>query len=178
MAYFIFAGSTSLNSRQLFTIISVPGGTGMALRTRQTPLFLSPHPLQCISRRGGGVYIDLFLSQAVGNFFKFLSCSWDSWSLISLSSILVCICHKKEFTGYNCLQVQLVSNTFKGMRHLRMHMLAAQGYCVVAIDSRGSHHRGLKFESHLKGKMVNKLHSITSCFLYSWSMLFVVSVSI
>lgn len=36
-----------------------------------------------------------------------------------------------------------------------MHMLAAQGYCVVAIDSRGSQHRGLAFESHLKGRMVS-----------------------
>lgn len=39
------------------------------------------------------------------------------------------------------------------MRQLRMHMLAARGYCVVAVDSRGSQHRGLQFESHLKGKM-------------------------
>lgn len=42
---------------------------------------------------------------------------------------------------------------FQGMRQLRMHMLAARGYCVVAIDSRGSQHRGLQFESHLKGRM-------------------------
>lgn len=34
-----------------------------------------------------------------------------------------------------------------------MHMLAARGYCVVAIDSRGSQHRGLQFESHLRGRM-------------------------
>ncbi|KAK7570778.1 hypothetical protein V9T40_010145 [Parthenolecanium corni] len=54
---------------------------------------------------------------------------------------------------YGGPEVQLVSNTFKGMRHLRMHMLAAQGYCVVQIDSRGSQHRGLRFESHLRGKM-------------------------
>ncbi|CAL7939267.1 unnamed protein product [Xylocopa violacea] len=54
---------------------------------------------------------------------------------------------------YGGPEVQLVSNTFKGMRHLRMHMLAAQGYCVVLIDSRGSHHRGLIFESHLQHKM-------------------------
>lgn len=39
------------------------------------------------------------------------------------------------------------------MRHLRMHMLAAQGYCVVLIDSRGSKNRGLIFESHLRKKM-------------------------
>lgn len=34
-----------------------------------------------------------------------------------------------------------------------MHMLAAQGYCVVLIDSRGSQHRGLIFESHLRRRM-------------------------
>jgi len=32
-------------------------------------------------------------------------------------------------------------------------MLAAQGYCVVLIDSRGSQHRGLIFESHLRRRM-------------------------
>lgn len=39
------------------------------------------------------------------------------------------------------------------MRQLRMHMLAARGYCVVAIDSRGSQHRGIQFEGYIKGKM-------------------------
>lgn len=39
------------------------------------------------------------------------------------------------------------------MRQLRMHMLAAQGYCVISIDSRGSRHRGVKFESHLWRRM-------------------------
>lgn len=34
-----------------------------------------------------------------------------------------------------------------------MHMLAAQGYCVICVDSRGSRHRGVSFESHLRGKM-------------------------
>jgi dipeptidyl-peptidase 9 len=34
-----------------------------------------------------------------------------------------------------------------------MHMLAARGYCVVSIDSRGSQHRGLLFESHIKRRM-------------------------
>lgn len=34
-----------------------------------------------------------------------------------------------------------------------MHMLAARGYCVIAIDSRGSQHRGLQFEAHLRCKM-------------------------
>ncbi|CAH0559459.1 unnamed protein product [Brassicogethes aeneus] len=54
---------------------------------------------------------------------------------------------------YGGPEVQLVSNTFKGMRQLRMHMLAARGYCVVAIDSRGSQHRGLQFESYIKRRM-------------------------
>lgn len=56
---------------------------------------------------------------------------------------------------YGGPEVQLVSNSFKGMRHLRMHMLASKGYCVVAIDSRGSLHRGIKFESHLHQRMVD-----------------------
>lgn len=34
-----------------------------------------------------------------------------------------------------------------------MHMLASRGYVVVAIDSRGSHHRGLQFEGYIKGRM-------------------------
>lgn len=39
------------------------------------------------------------------------------------------------------------------MRQLRMHMLAAQGYCVICIDSRGSRHRGVRFENHLRCRM-------------------------
>merc|ERR1712071_418166 len=54
---------------------------------------------------------------------------------------------------YGGPEVQLVTNTFKCMRQLRLHMLAAQGYCVVTIDSRGSQSRGVKFESHIKGKL-------------------------
>lgn len=54
---------------------------------------------------------------------------------------------------YGGPEVQVVTNTFKDMRYLRLHMLASQGYCVVAIDSRGSYHRGLAFESHIKHRM-------------------------
>ncbi|XP_063709274.1 dipeptidyl peptidase 9 [Culicoides brevitarsis] len=54
---------------------------------------------------------------------------------------------------YGGPEVQTVSNTFKGMRQLRMHMLASQGYCVICIDSRGSQHRGVKFESHIRHRM-------------------------
>jgi dipeptidyl-peptidase 9 len=45
---------------------------------------------------------------------------------------------------YGGPEVQTVSNSFKGMRQLRMHMLASQGYCVICIDSRGSRHRGVQ----------------------------------
>lgn len=38
-------------------------------------------------------------------------------------------------------------------------MLAALGYCVVTIDSRGSQNRGVKFESHIKGRLVLLLES-------------------
>jgi dipeptidyl-peptidase 9 len=34
-----------------------------------------------------------------------------------------------------------------------MHMLASQGYCVICIDSRGSRHRGVQFESHLRRRL-------------------------
>lgn len=35
---------------------------------------------------------------------------------------------------------------FGGMRQLGMHMLAAQGCCVVCMDSGGSRHGGVRFE--------------------------------
>lgn len=54
---------------------------------------------------------------------------------------------------YGGPEVQTVSNSFKGMRQLRMHMLASQGYCVVCIDSRGSRHRGVQFESHIRRRL-------------------------
>ncbi|XP_064540228.1 dipeptidyl peptidase 9 isoform X2 [Drosophila montana] len=54
---------------------------------------------------------------------------------------------------YGGPEVQTVNNTFKGKHQLRMHMLAAQGYCVICIDSRGSRHRGIRFESHIRGRM-------------------------
>ncbi|XP_053659777.1 dipeptidyl peptidase 9 [Anopheles marshallii] len=54
---------------------------------------------------------------------------------------------------YGGPEVQTVSNTFKGMRQLRMHMLASQGYCVICVDSRGSRHRGVEFESYIRCRM-------------------------
>ncbi|XP_042218680.1 dipeptidyl peptidase 8-like [Homarus americanus] len=54
---------------------------------------------------------------------------------------------------YGGPQVQLVTNTFKGFRHMRTHMLAAHGFCVVSIDSRGSDNRGVGFQAHLMNRM-------------------------
>lgn len=56
------------------------------------------------------------------------------------------------------LQVQLVNNSFKGIKYLRLNTLASLGYAVVVIDGRGSCQRGLKFEGALKNQMV------TCCF--------------
>lgn len=53
-----------------------------------------------------------------------------------------------------CIQVQLVNNSFKGMKYLRLNTLASLGYAVVVIDGRGSCQRGLEFEGALKNKMV------------------------
>lgn len=49
--------------------------------------------------------------------------------------------------------VQLVTNSFKGQKFLRLHTLAAAGYMVVVIDGRGSTNRGLNFEGILKNQM-------------------------
>lgn len=51
--------------------------------------------------------------------------------------------------------MQLVNNSFKGMKYLRLNTLASLGYAVVVIDGRGSCQRGLEFEGALKNKMVN-----------------------
>lgn len=56
-------------------------------------------------------------------------------------------------TIYGGPEVQLVTNSFKGMRHLRQHLLASEDYVVVVLDCRGSRHRGIDFESHIKGRM-------------------------
>ncbi|KAA0183391.1 hypothetical protein HAZT_HAZT002255 [Hyalella azteca] len=54
---------------------------------------------------------------------------------------------------YGGPQVQLVTNSFKGCRHMRMHMLASHEMCVVSIDSRGSDNRGVHFQAHIKNRM-------------------------
>ncbi|EDO46612.1 predicted protein [Nematostella vectensis] len=54
---------------------------------------------------------------------------------------------------YGGPQVQLVTNSHKGVRFLRLHTLAMLGYVVVVIDGRGSAQRGLHFEGHIKNRM-------------------------
>lgn len=60
------------------------------------------------------------------------------------------------------LQVQLVNNSYKGVKYLRLSTLASLGYAVLVMDGRGSCQRGLRFEGAVKDKMV-KHHQSTSC---------------
>uniref|UniRef100_A0AAQ5XIT9 dipeptidyl-peptidase IV n=1 Tax=Amphiprion ocellaris TaxID=80972 RepID=A0AAQ5XIT9_AMPOC len=54
---------------------------------------------------------------------------------------------------YGGPQVQLVNNSYKGVKYLRLSTLACLGYVVLVIDGRGSCQRGLKFEGAVKDKM-------------------------
>jgi dipeptidyl-peptidase 9 len=54
---------------------------------------------------------------------------------------------------YGGPEVQLVYNSFRGNNQMWLYLLVSQGYCVVSIDSRGSRHRGVTFESHIRGRM-------------------------
>ncbi|KAM4629639.1 dipeptidyl peptidase 9 isoform 2-T3 [Polymixia lowei] len=54
---------------------------------------------------------------------------------------------------YGGPQVQLVNNSYKGVKFLRLNTLASLGYAVLVIDGRGSCQRGLKFEGAVKNRM-------------------------
>nr|KAG5690825.1 hypothetical protein BaRGS_011006 [Batillaria attramentaria] len=54
---------------------------------------------------------------------------------------------------YGGPQVQLVTNSFKGLKFLRLHTLASQGYAVVMLDNRGSCNRGMAFEGCIKNNL-------------------------
>ncbi|XP_076009264.1 dipeptidyl peptidase 9-like [Genypterus blacodes] len=54
---------------------------------------------------------------------------------------------------YGGPQVQLVNNSYKGVKYLRLNTLASLGYAVLVIDGRGSCQRGLKFEGAVKDRM-------------------------
>lgn len=47
-----------------------------------------------------------------------------------------------------------MTNAHKGYRFLRLHTIAKLGYVVVVMDCRGSGHRGLQFEGHIKNRLV------------------------
>lgn len=49
--------------------------------------------------------------------------------------------------------VQMVSNSYRSVRLLRRHLLASQGYVVCVFDCRGSYHRGVQFEGHLRDRL-------------------------
>ncbi|XP_070537358.1 dipeptidyl peptidase 9-like isoform X2 [Ptychodera flava] len=51
---------------------------------------------------------------------------------------------------YGGPQVQLVTNSYKGIKLLRLHTLASLGYVVMVLDGRGSYNRGLEFEARIK----------------------------
>ena len=61
----------------------------------------------------------------------------------------------KSFKSIKKLFVNLNNNFFfvSDVRHCRRHLLASEGYIVIAFDSRGSKHRGVKFESHIHQRM-------------------------
>lgn len=50
-----------------------------------------------------------------------------------------------------------MTNAHKGYRFLRLHTIAKLGYVVVVMDCRGSAHRGLQFEGHIKNRLVSKV---------------------
>lgn len=49
---------------------------------------------------------------------------------------------------------------------MRTHMLAAHGFCVVSIDSRGSDNRGVGFQAHLVNRMVSSILLIQLIYPY------------
>uniref|UniRef100_A0A4W6D8V7 dipeptidyl-peptidase IV n=2 Tax=Lates calcarifer TaxID=8187 RepID=A0A4W6D8V7_LATCA len=61
--------------------------------------------------------------------------------------------HPTVIFVYGGPQVQLVNNSYKGVKYLRLSTLASLGYVVMVIDGRGSCQRGLKFEGAVKDKM-------------------------
>ncbi|XP_022085596.1 dipeptidyl peptidase 9-like [Acanthaster planci] len=61
--------------------------------------------------------------------------------------------HPTVLFVYGGPQIQLVTNSYKGIRLLRLQTLASLGYAVVVVDSRGSSRRGLKFEGVLKNQL-------------------------
>lgn len=87
-----------------------------------------------------------------------------TYQLKNSGELIYGVIFKPEFmengVKYPCLldiyggpEVQIVSNSFKGVRQVRRHLLASEGYVVCAFDCRGSHHRGKSFEGHIYKRM-------------------------
>lgn len=87
-----------------------------------------------------------------------------TYQLKSTGDLIYGIIFKPEYmesgVKYPCLldiyggpEVQVVSNSFKGARHVRRHLLASEGYVVCAFDCRGSSNRGKLFEAHLQNRL-------------------------
>ena len=87
-----------------------------------------------------------------------------TYQLKGSGDLIYGVIFKPEFmengVKYPCLldiyggpEVQTVSNSFKGVRQVRRHLLASEGYVVCAFDCRGSHHRGKSFEGHIYKRM-------------------------
>lgn len=87
-----------------------------------------------------------------------------TYQLKGSGDLIYGVIFKPEFmengVKYPCLldiyggpEVQIVSNSFKGVRQVRRHLLASEGYVVCAFDCRGSHHRGKAFEGHIYKRM-------------------------
>ena len=65
-----------------------------------------------------------------------------------------------------------MTNSHKGFRFLRLHTIAKLGYVVVVMDCRGSGHRGLQFEGHIKNRLVSETMgsynaNLLNCFFVS-----------
>lgn len=83
-----------------------------------------------------------------------LSCGWDVYcTLWRASGSQNGQRYPTVLHVYGGPEVQTVTNCYKGIRQLRMHMLAARGFNVVSVDSRGSKHRGRAWEAAIRGKM-------------------------
>lgn len=73
---------------------------------------------------------------------------------ICLVTLMISTLHSASNHVFFLLQVQLVNNSYKGVKYLRLSTLASLGYAVLVIDGRGSCQRGLAFEGAVKDKMV------------------------
>ncbi|RWS29761.1 dipeptidyl peptidase 9-like protein [Leptotrombidium deliense] len=87
-----------------------------------------------------------------------------TYQLKSTGDLIYGLIFKPEFmesgVKYPCVvdvyggpEVQVVTNSFKGARQVRRHLLSSEGYVVCAFDCRGSRHRGQQFEAHIQNRM-------------------------